>query len=363
MMGIPPATLASKATARPCWRAASNTSAPHVASRALFAVTTSLPAASRRRIACLAQSTPPTTSTATCKCGSRMTCSRSVVSNSRGRLASRGLSRLRTTTRRSTRGRPARAARRLGCSRSKRATPLPTVPQPIRAMLKGSLMPGASVARGPWQGLRTGVSRVSAGSAVGRFRSLGRRDVIQDGLGGLPTDRDQVRDASAVAAQRVAPDDPANLRIETIEITIGGHNQTIAIQEQRGVARLQFGIGPHDFARVAVQSRHPAVEANKEQLIDGPHTSPREGKAQEVSSQVIRCGGENLASSRSLISRSKESLFPTRVSWLQRLFDILFSLINWDMATIPAPQYLMLVKMRKIGISRKTATNMIAEIW
>ena len=47
MMGTPPATLASKAMARPCRRAASKTSAPCVASSALLAVTTSLPAASR----------------------------------------------------------------------------------------------------------------------------------------------------------------------------------------------------------------------------------------------------------------------------------------------------------------------------
>ena len=47
MIGTPPATLASKAMARPCRRAASKTSAPCWASSALLAVTTSLPAASR----------------------------------------------------------------------------------------------------------------------------------------------------------------------------------------------------------------------------------------------------------------------------------------------------------------------------
>ena len=45
-----------------------------------------------------------------------------------------GLVRSRTTTRRSSSGRPARAASRSGCSSSSFATPLPTVPQPIRAM-------------------------------------------------------------------------------------------------------------------------------------------------------------------------------------------------------------------------------------
>ena len=57
-----------------------------------------------------------------------------------GRRTGRGLSGSRTTTRRSTSGRPARAARRSGCSSSSRATPPPTVPQPIRAMPSGSFM-------------------------------------------------------------------------------------------------------------------------------------------------------------------------------------------------------------------------------
>ena len=46
MIGMPPATLASKPTARSCRRAASNTSGPCSASSALLAVTTCLPAAS-----------------------------------------------------------------------------------------------------------------------------------------------------------------------------------------------------------------------------------------------------------------------------------------------------------------------------
>src|SRR5437867_1567270 len=55
------------------------------------------------------------------------------ISTERGFLGSR------TTTRRRTNGRPARAARRSPCSNSSRATPLPTVPQPIKAMPSGSI--------------------------------------------------------------------------------------------------------------------------------------------------------------------------------------------------------------------------------
>src|SRR5262249_41574472 len=58
---------------------------------------------------------------------------RSVVISSRG-TPGRGFDRSRTTTRRSTSGRAARAASRPGCSRSNFATPLPTVPQPTRAI-------------------------------------------------------------------------------------------------------------------------------------------------------------------------------------------------------------------------------------
>ncbi len=110
MMGTPPATLASKAMARPCLRAASNTSAPCCARSALLAVTTSLPAASSASTACFAQPMPPTSSTAICTPGSRSTCCKSVVISSRGSGTGRGFEASRTTTRRNTQ-RPAGAGR------------------------------------------------------------------------------------------------------------------------------------------------------------------------------------------------------------------------------------------------------------
>src|SRR5205807_2914813 len=124
---------------RPPRRAASNTSGACVARSALLAVTTSLPAASRSSTARRAQSTPPTSSTATWIEGSVRTERISVVKSSRGKATGRCLFKSRTSTRRSTSARPARAARRCGCSSSKRATPLPTVPQPIKATPSGSI--------------------------------------------------------------------------------------------------------------------------------------------------------------------------------------------------------------------------------
>ncbi len=49
-IGIPPPTLASKATSTPARRAAPKISLPCTASSALLAVTTGLPAASARRV-------------------------------------------------------------------------------------------------------------------------------------------------------------------------------------------------------------------------------------------------------------------------------------------------------------------------
>ena len=137
--------------ARPCLRAASKTSAPCSASSALLAVTTSLPAASRSSTARRAQSTPPTSSTASWIDGSLSTARRSVVTSSRGKAIDLDFAGSRTTTRRSLSPLPARAASRSGCSSSNRATPLPTVPQPISAMPSGSIRIYPSFPRRAWE--------------------------------------------------------------------------------------------------------------------------------------------------------------------------------------------------------------------
>ena len=63
MIGMPPATAASKAIERPSFRARSKSSGPCSASRALLAVTTSLPLSSNFSMIERAGSSPPTNST------------------------------------------------------------------------------------------------------------------------------------------------------------------------------------------------------------------------------------------------------------------------------------------------------------
>ena len=63
MMGMPPPTLASKATSTPWAAAASNISLPRLAMTALFAVTTCLPAESAPKMTSAATPVPPISST------------------------------------------------------------------------------------------------------------------------------------------------------------------------------------------------------------------------------------------------------------------------------------------------------------
>ena len=80
MIGTPPATAASKPNSTPRRRAASNSSGPWVATSALLAVTTCLPAAIARRMNVRAGSSPPISSMTTEVAGSARTRSMSVVS-------------------------------------------------------------------------------------------------------------------------------------------------------------------------------------------------------------------------------------------------------------------------------------------
>ncbi len=82
---MPPATAASKAIERPSFRAVSNSSGPCSASRALLAVTTSLPLSSSFSTMVRAGSSPPTNSTAATISGLSVTLARSAVSTPGGR--------------------------------------------------------------------------------------------------------------------------------------------------------------------------------------------------------------------------------------------------------------------------------------
>src|SRR6185312_13114437 len=122
--GMPPAT------------AASNSSVPWWASRALLAVTTCLPACRARRMKVRAGSSPPISSITICTEGSSMAWAASVVSGKRERsIPSRDRVRSASATRPSASAQPARSASSAPWLWRIRATPHPTVPSPRRAIL------------------------------------------------------------------------------------------------------------------------------------------------------------------------------------------------------------------------------------
>ena len=84
MMGMPPATAASKAIERPSCRARSNSSGPCSASRALLAVTTSLPLSSSFNMIVRSGSSPPINCTTAAISGLFSTFDRSLVKHARG---------------------------------------------------------------------------------------------------------------------------------------------------------------------------------------------------------------------------------------------------------------------------------------
>ena len=135
-IGIPPPTLASKATARPAARAWAKTFAPCSARSALLAVTTCLPAASAASTNCKAGSVPPIVSMMMSTSGSSINLlTRRWSAGRRPSGNSRGFSRSRTAAQVQRILRPARRAIRSACSVNSRATPVPTVPRPIKPMV------------------------------------------------------------------------------------------------------------------------------------------------------------------------------------------------------------------------------------
>ncbi len=137
MMGIPPATDASNAMQRPSSRARSNSSGPCSASRALLAVTTSLPLSKSSSRIERAGSKPPISCATTRISGSDVIRPKSSESTLAGNASSRDFLRSRTTTAVRCSSRPAcRATRSRRCS-SMWARPDPTVPSPTMATFIG----------------------------------------------------------------------------------------------------------------------------------------------------------------------------------------------------------------------------------
>ena len=137
IMGIPPPTLASKEMLLPCWRALLKSSEPWRARSILFAVTTSLPFSRAVMMISFAGCNPPTSSTTTWISGLFKSTFASFVKRISGDkfslfFTSGLLSAIPFNT-----GIQSSFSRR-GESFSRRifATPVPTVPIPIRPTLK-----------------------------------------------------------------------------------------------------------------------------------------------------------------------------------------------------------------------------------
>src|SRR5918996_862632 len=138
-IGMPPATAASKPIVTWFASARRASSAPWWASRALFAVTTGLPAPSAAwHSANAGPSAPPISSTTTSTSGSAASASASSYQRKRARSTPRARSRWRAETAVTLSSRPARSASRLPFCASSLSTALPTVPSPAMPRRSGS---------------------------------------------------------------------------------------------------------------------------------------------------------------------------------------------------------------------------------
>src|SRR5581483_5142666 len=137
MIGIPPPTLASKPRRTPRRSAARTISSPCTARSALFAVTTSLPAAIAARTKRRAGSYPPISSMTMSSAGSSSTDLASFVRRAGFAGMPRSVSRSRSAIATTSIGRPTRRAMSARCVRRSLRTPVPIVPKPISPTLTG----------------------------------------------------------------------------------------------------------------------------------------------------------------------------------------------------------------------------------
>ena len=137
MMGMLTATAPSYATVTPCCRAAAKISLPCVASSALLAVTTCLPARMAASTHSRAGLVPPATSTTTSTSGCVATSIGSLVSAASLPTTRIARARLRAHTITSLMPRPARPAISAWLRASTRNVPEPTVPMPIMPTRSG----------------------------------------------------------------------------------------------------------------------------------------------------------------------------------------------------------------------------------
>src|SRR5690606_13010268 len=152
MMGMPPATAASKATITPCAEAAAKISLPCLASNALFAVTTCLPCAMASSTSSRASVSPPISSTTISTSGSRTSACASLSTATPSPTRARALATSRTATRLTSMRLPARRAISSALRDSTVQVPPPTTPRPSKPILMG-----CSSARGKEAGVADSV--------------------------------------------------------------------------------------------------------------------------------------------------------------------------------------------------------------
>ena len=136
IIGIPPATAASKATLTPCSAAAAKISLPCSAISALLAVTTCLPLAMALSTNSLATVVPPISSTNICTLGSSATAKISVLTLTPSISAPRRAPMCSITI-----SQPARAEISTLLRFNTSKVPLPTVPRPQIATFTGFKLP------------------------------------------------------------------------------------------------------------------------------------------------------------------------------------------------------------------------------
>src|SRR5207245_10422760 len=114
--------------------------------------------------------------------------------------------------------------------------------------------------------------------------------LLDDRLGALAADRDQVRRGTlAVALQGVVPEDLPGLRVEAVDVPIRRDDQAVAVKQDRHVARVHLRVRPDDLTRLPVQCQRVTVKPDEDQLLDGHgrnHPGPGWGPRLEMS----RCG-------------------------------------------------------------------------
>ncbi len=136
MMGMPPATAASKWIGVLCCFDRANSSAPRSASKALFPVTTGFPRQRARATMSNANPVPPINSTTIFTAGSSTMACQSVVISDASTVSCRAFSLSRTRMRRTciSMAPPQRCWIRSPLRCRARITPVPTVPQPAKPM-------------------------------------------------------------------------------------------------------------------------------------------------------------------------------------------------------------------------------------